>query len=284
MQRRELQRELAAVVGADHEARFIVDEVVGRGATEVDADGAIRARELAARRAAGEPLQYVLGHWAFRALDLLVDPRVLIPRPETEQVVEEALAEVRALGTRDAVVVDAGTGSGAIALALAIELAAAGDHGEVFATDASGAALQVARANLARVSAVSAAMWPVTMLEGNWLEPLPEERRGCVSAVVSNPPYVAESEWADLDAEVHAEPRTALLAAAGSDGTPGLADVEAVLVQSLSWLARPGVVVIELAPAQADAARSLALALGYAAVAVHQDLAGRPRTLVASAE
>ncbi len=124
-----LVAELAEVVGAPHEARFIVDEVLGLGLVlgqpnvptgPLDDDAVAAARRLAERRAAGEPLQYVFGHWPFRGLDLLVDHRVLIPRPETEQVAEVALAEARRLGRGVAgdgvVAVDAGTGTGALAL------------------------------------------------------------------------------------------------------------------------------------------------------------------------
>ena len=149
--------ELAAVVGgARHEARFIVDEVLAlpRGGVRPDvvpAGPAAAARAMADRRAAGEPLQYIFGHWPFRGLDLRVDARVLIPRPETEQVVEVALGEARRLlgAPRGSglVVVDAGTGSGAIALALATELGAAVVH-ELWATDTSPGALAVAAANL----------------------------------------------------------------------------------------------------------------------------------------
>ena len=142
--------------GARHEARFIVDEVLGAGPGGarpgvVPAGAAAAARAMAARRAAGEPLQYIFGHWPFRGLDLRVDPRVLIPRPETEQVVEVALGEARRLRRlrpeKGLVAVDAGTGSGAIALALAIELGA-GVLEEIWATDTSAGALGVAAANL----------------------------------------------------------------------------------------------------------------------------------------
>ena len=144
------------VGGARHEARFIVDEVLavapGGALPRTAAPApAAAARAMAARRAAGEPLQYIFGHWPFRRLDLRVDPRVLIPRPETEQVVEVALDEARRLhaakvrawtggGRR-------GTGSGAIALALATELGA-GVVDQVWATDTSAGALEVAAANL----------------------------------------------------------------------------------------------------------------------------------------
>ncbi len=202
---------------------------------------------MAARRAAGEPLQYVFGHWQFRSLDLLVDRRVLIPRPETEQVVEVALAEAHRLGRHSGgspdeglVVVDAGTGSGAIALALAAELGHPAVR-EVWATDTSAEALEVAAANLrARRTAGGDELPRRGARAGSWLEALPASLRGAIDLIVSNPPYVAESEWAGLAAEVHAEPWRALVAGPASDGTAGLADVEAVLVQSRAWLARPG--------------------------------------------
>jgi len=294
-----LVAELAEVVGAPHEARFIVDEVLGLGLvlghpgppTGPLSEAAVAAaRAMAARRAAGEPLQYVFGHWPFRTLDLLVDPRVLIPRPESEQVAGVALAEARRLatttpdkGARGLVAVDAGTGSGAIALALAAELGRPALR-EVWATDASADALAVAAANLRTLRARRGDDLPkVELVEGSWLNALPAARRGAVDLVVSNPPYVAEAEWDGLAAEVRAEPRRALVAGPGSDGTPGLADVEAVLAQSREWLGRPGTAVIELAPHQAGAAAELARRLGYQDVRVEPDLAGRPRALVARA-
>ncbi len=279
MTRGELTGQLASMLGARHEARLIGEEVLGRtsgGDADPSADEVARAVALAERCAAGEPLQYVLGHWAFRTLDLLVDPRVLIPRPETEQVVEVALAELARLASAAPVVVDAGTGSGAIALSVAAEAEA----GEVFAVDASIEALAVARSNLERVGADGRDLLPVTWLEGSWLEPLPTSLRGAVTLVVANPPYVAEAEWPELAPQVQAEPRRALVAGPGSDGTPGLADVETVLVQALGWLARPGAIVVELAPHQAEAARRMAQALGYDETEVRADLAQRPRALV----
>ena len=292
-----LVAELAEVVGAPHEARFIVDEVLGLGLVlghpdpprgPLGPDAVAAARRMAARRAAGEPLQYVFGHWPFRTLDLVVDRRVLIPRPETEQVAEVALAEVRRLvrdpdanGDGGLVAVDAGTGSGAIALALAAELGRPALRA-VWATDTSADALAVAAANLRALRAARGDGLPrVELAQGGWLEPLPASLRGAVDLVVSNPPYVAEDEWGGLPAEVRAEPRRALVAGPGSDGTPGLGDVEAVLVQSLRWLARPGTAVVELAPQQARPAAELARRLGFDDVRVEPDLARRPRALVA---
>jgi release factor glutamine methyltransferase len=285
--------ELAGVVGGRrHEARFILDEVLGAvpgGARPgvVAAGAAAAARAMAARRAAGEPLQYIFGHWPFRGLDLRVDPRVLIPRPETEQVVEVALGEARRVRRlrpgKGLVAVDAGTGSGAIALALAVELGA-GVLEEIWATDTSAGALRVAAANLEGCVAAAGAdapLPPVALVEGSWLAALPPRLRGGVDLVVSNPPYVTEEEWAVLAPEVRAEPRRALVAGPGRQGAAGLADVEAVLEEAWHWLGRPGAVVVELAPAQAGAAADGARQLGYDEVRVEPDLAGRPRALVA---
>jgi release factor glutamine methyltransferase len=296
--RAELVAELATLVGAPHEARFIVDEALGLGLTLGHpgpptgpmGDAVVSAaREMASRRVGGEPLQYVFGHWAFRRLDLFVDARVLIPRPETEQVVEVALVEAQRLAaTTDGrsaglVIADAGTGSGAIALSLATEL---GPRvvAEVWATDASTDALAVAASNLEalRLSQPAATALPATTLvHGDWLEPLPARLRGAVDLVVSNPPYVSEGEWVGLAHEVRLEPRGALVAGAASDGTPGLGDVEALLRQASAWLRRPGAVVIEIAPHQAEAATALASGLGYEEIRVEQDLSRRPRALVA---
>lgn len=283
MTRGELTAELAAALGAPHEARFIVEDVCGRSGVardEVDERSCGAARAAAARRAAGEPLQYVLGHWAFRTLDLLVDDRVLIPRPETEQVVEVALAQLDALGERAApCIVDAGTGSGAIVLALAVELTRTCPGARLWATEASAAALEVARANLARVRAAHRGTLPVSLVHGSWLQGLPAELRRRVDLVIANPPYVAGVEWEGLPSDVRCEPRQALVAVDGSDGTAGLGDVEAVLTEAAGWLGPGGAVVVELAPHQAGPAAVLAGALGYGDVRVAPDLAGRARAL-----
>jgi release factor glutamine methyltransferase len=273
--RGELISELAASLGARHEARFIVEEVLGprpcgddrvAGPPDVEA-----ARMLAARRRAGEPLQYVLGHWAFRSLDLLVDRRVLIPRPETEQVVEVALGELRDLPGDDLVIVDLGTGSGAIALSLAAE----GEKGAVWATDQSAGAIAVARANLAGMAGRAATR--VRLVEGSWWDALPGELQGRVSLAVSNPPYVSSREMAALPEVVAAwEPRDALEA-----GPTGLEAIEVIVAGSPAWLTRPAALVVEIAPHQAGAVSALARSAGFSAVRVETDLAGRERAVVA---
>lgn len=252
--------ELADRLGSASEARWLA---------RLAPEGELEA--MVARRLAGEPLQYVLGRWAFRTLDLAVDPRALIPRPETEQVVEVALAE---LGDRSApVVADLGTGSGAVALAVAVERPGA----RVWATDVDPDALALAEANRAGVGA------EVTLCRGSWYDALPGELRGGVDLVVANPPYVSEEEWPTLPPEVRREPHRALVAAAGSDGTPGLAAVEAVLAGAPGWLAPGGVVVVELAPHQAAAGVRVARRAGLRAVRVAPDLAGRDRAVVGRA-
>lgn len=276
---RELQERGRARLDSAVEARRLVERASGlEGADLLLAlDERVPARvvpffdRMLERRAAGEPLQYVLGRWGFRRLDLLVDARVLIPRPETEQVVEVALAEAARL-PRPIVAVDLGTGSGAIALSLAVEL---GSRCEVWATDASADALAVARANLAGLGGFAAQR--VRIAEGSWFSALPAELEGRLGLVVSNPPYIAEREVPDLPPDVAGwEPRSALVA-----GPTGLEDVERVVAGAAGWLATPGVVVVEIAPHQAAAATELARVAGFADVEVRPDLAGRARALVA---
>jgi release factor glutamine methyltransferase len=282
--------EVAVRVGSSLEAGWIVDHATDVATTAVPpTTPRAAALVLADRRAAGEPLQYVLGTWAFRSLELSVDRRVLIPRPETEQVVEVALGELariaraRSIDDGPLVCVDLGTGSGAIALALACEGASFGPPLEVWATDASADALDVARANRDAL-AVSDPMGAerVMFVEGSWFDALPSRLARRVDLIVSNPPYVAEEEYDDLDPMVREwEPRSALVAARGRSGVAGLADVESVVAGSGAWLARSGVLVVEVAPSQAYGAIDAARRAGLSQVGTARDLAGRLRMLVA---
>ena len=275
---RRLLGEARAKLGSASDARRIVERASGyEGAQHhLRLDDAVTVRaaahfeQMVGRRAAGEPLQYVLGAWGFRTLDLYLDARVLIPRPETESVVEVAVGELRRLAPRSPLAVDLGTGSGAIALSLAREVRGA----EVWGVDRSPEALAVARANAAGLGRAGTG---VRLVEGSWFDALPPILRGQVDLVVSNPPYVAEGEVDDLPPEVARwEPLSALVA-----GPTGLEDVEVIVGEAPGWLSRPGVLVVEIAPHQRQAALDLAAEAGFADAEVRPDLAGRARTLVA---
>jgi release factor glutamine methyltransferase len=261
---------------AEQEARWLVERATGWSAAEalVHLDepaterGATHVHLMAARRAGGEPLQYAMERWAFRTLDLFVDHRVLIPRPETEVLAELALDECRRLDARTAV--DLGTGSGALALALAAERPGLA----VWGTDASTEALAVARANL---TGLGRAATRVRLAAGSWFAALPADLAGRIDVIVTNPPYVADAEMAELPAEVRDwEPHQALCS-----GPTGLEDIEAILAEAPAWLARPGALLVELAPHQAATVRTLALRAGFASASVWPDLAGRDRIVLA---
>jgi release factor glutamine methyltransferase len=281
----------AGVDDAAAGARWMVERVSGysgaamiAGEDEPATQPAVaHVDDMVERRVAGEPLQYVLGEWQFLGLDLLVDPRVLVPRPETEVVAQVAIEEAVRLGARRGVpepwtaadtaflAADLGTGSGALALALVSELPEA----LVWATDASEDALAVARANLA---GTGVAATRVRLAGGNWFDALPDDLRGRLEVVVSNPPYIAEHEVPQLPATVvDWEPRDALVS-----GPTGLEAIEVIVADAPGWLdPRGGALVVELAPHQATTAQDLARTAGFATVEVRRDLAGRERVLVA---
>lgn len=232
-----------------------------RGVAAIDA--------MTARRLAGEPLQYVLGEWSFRYLDLYIDRRVLIPRPETEVVAGAALAELRrqAPGKSPIVAADLGTGSGAIGLALVDEHPGV----DVWLTDVSAPALAVARANIAGIGRAGAR---VRIAQGSWFEALPDELRGRLGVIVANPPYVAEEE--ELPPEVvDWEPAGALFA--GPLGTEAL---EVLVTGAGPWLSPAGALVLEMAPSQV-AAMAREASRHFVEVAVERDLAGRDRVVIA---
>lgn len=258
--------------------RWIIERASGRSSAEqaADLDQSVTEREahhlevMLTRRSRGEPLQYVVGGWGFRALDLLVDRRVLIPRPETEVVAGLAIDALEALG-RPGLAVDLGTGSGAIALSLAAER---WPHVEVWATDSSADALAVARANLAGLGRRASA---VRLTEGDWFDALPDALRGRVDVLVSNPPYVAAhdplppevADWEPLDALV--------------PGPTGLEAIERIVSGAPAWLAPEGTLIIEIGDTQGEPVLALARAAGFAKAEVRPDLAGRDRALVATA-
>ena len=248
------------------DAELLVAEVLGvpreRLITDdgLRVDGAsVRALQDAVRRRAQtrEPIAYILGRRGFRDLELQVDRRVLIPRPETELLVEIGLGLPRR--TR---VVDVGTGSGAVALALKAERPDQRVHG----SDISPDALDVARANAARLGL------DVAFIRSDLLAGLEEE----IDAVLANPPYVAEADRAALVPEItRHEPPLALFA-----GADGLELIRALVAQAG---ARPGLrlLAVEVGAGQADAVAALALAAGFAATRRQLDLAGVERVVVA---
>ena len=262
----------AARADARREARLLTAATLGCSpgdiARRMDVPMLPAARELvlvaAARRARGEPLAYAVGTAPFRHLSLRVDARVLIPRPETESVVEEAfrVTAARAGGIAG----DIGTGSGAIALALASE----GRYDLVIATDVSADALDVAMANAALVN-------PPTRVEfrqGADLAPLDGLR---ARVIVANPPYIAYEEAAALPASVRDwEPATALFAADG-----GMARYDVLLAAAVRHLEPGGFFVVEVDARRARETAARAEQHGWLDVRLVRDLAGRERVLVA---
>ena len=271
-----------AAVSADPriDARRIVEQAGGIEPSQFSSvlDDLVTTRQMVAydrmleRRLTGEPLQYVVGSWSFRRLDLYLDRRVLIPRPETEIVTEHALVEhdrsVQARGSREGVVVDLGTGSGAIALSIAVERRGT----QVWATDVSTDALAVAQANCAGLGRVAR---HVTLVHGSWFDPLPESLRGGIDVIVSNPPYVAADD--ELPADVREwEPLDALI-----PGPRGLEAYEAIVGEAHAWLAASGALVLEIGDTQGASVSGLVRDSGFATAEVHKDLTGRDRVVVA---
>ncbi|MFZ4718831.1 MAG: peptide chain release factor N(5)-glutamine methyltransferase [Ilumatobacteraceae bacterium] len=278
---RELWDETARTHGRVH-ARWLCEEASGAFGDEFDEVLTWGATERAvahldamlARLRAGEPLQYVLGHWSFRRLDLLVDRRVLIPRPETELVAEVALAEARAAIEsfgRPLLAADLGTGSGALGLSLLGELPRGAV--EVWLTDVSLDALDVARANAAGLGMAGAG---ARFGSGSWFAALPDDLRGSLGLVVSNPPYIAEGDPA-VDASVHGwEPHGALYA-----GADGLDAVREIAVGAAEWLRPGGALVLEIGTGQGRSVIDVLRSAGLVDATVRPDLAGHDRIALA---
>lgn len=275
----ELLRDVAAQLGDRLEARRLLQAAAGLSSAAlvtsleeaVPSPVVSTAQSLAARRLAGEPLQHVLGHWGFRTLEVNVDGRALVPRPETELLVELALAGGPALDPASPRALDLGTGSGVIALSLALE------HPRLHAVgvDVSAPALELAAENREMLDDRVARR--VRFLQGSWYEPLSPTDRGAFDLVVANPPYLAAGEWASLDPVVRDyDPYEALVA-----GPTGLEAIVSVVEGAAEFLRPAGRLLVEIAPHQAEAALRLARRAGFDAAEVTCDLAGRPRVLVA---
>ncbi len=259
-------------------ARRIVEQAAGFEPSEfglgleqyATVRGVAQFDSMVKRRLKGEPLQYVVGNWGFRTLDLCIDRRVLIPRPETEEVVQwglEELLRVRSTGLDRPTVADLGTGSGAIGLSVLSEVRDA----TVWLTDNSDEALQVARGNLAALGS------PGTrgrIVSGSWFAALPDHLRSSITLVIANPPYVAAND--PLPSVVADwEPVAALVA-----GPRGTEDVEHILTEAHYWVAPAGAIVVEMAPDQVQMMADLARQY-FREVEIRSDLSGRDRAVVA---
>lgn len=246
------------------DSELLVARVLGiaRAALAADperalADDELRALEsLARRRLAGEPVAYLTGHREFWSLELEVTPDVLVPRPETELLVERALEALA--GFVNPAVLDLGTGSGAVAIAIAAERPDAA----VTATDLSPAALAVARRNADRHGIRN-----LRLIEGSWFEPLADAR---FEAIVSNPPYVAAGDPAL--AALASEPRLALVA-----GESGLEAIAGIVAGAAAHLAVGGRLLLEHGATQGAAVRELFSSAGFEGIATCCDLAGQER-------
>lgn len=268
-------REAADRVGAS-EARLLLAHALAAPRAQLLAhpertlDGAARERfaALVARRAAGEPIAYIVGEREFWGLLLRVTPAVLIPRPETELLVERALERISehvpeaAPEGEPAAVLELGTGSGAVALALARERPRA----RIVATDVAEDALAVARDNAARHGAA------IAFVRGDWLGAVGAQR---FDVIVSNPPYVASGDPHLSRGDLRFEPRVAL-----DGGRDGLECIRRIAIAARAHLAPGGWLVLEHGYDQGPACRELLLGAGYEDVQDQADLAGLPRVCV----
>lgn len=231
-------------------------QLIARDAGSPDEQSLQTVAALIARRAAGEPMAYLLGRRGFWTLELDVGPAVLVPRPETETLVEWALQLLEPDAAQT--IADLGTGSGAIALAVAVERPQA----QIIATDASRAALDVASRNAQRLG-----VHKIEFRQGHWYAPLAAQR---CALLLSNPPYIADGD-PHLPALRH-EPRSALVA-----GADGLADLRQLIAGAGAHLTGDGWLLLEHGATQAQAVRDLLSAAGFADVETRSDLAGLPR-------
>lgn len=271
---RDMVAHTADIVGDRTTAKWLCEHASGCDADEfrdildelVSQRSGLHLDDMVRRYLGGEPLQYVMGRWAFRHLDVMVDQRVLIPRPETEQIVDivcEYLAERKA----PYVIADLGTGSGAIGLSLLQELPL--ESATVYLTDVSVDAIDVARANAAGIGRPAAG---ARLCVGEWFVALPHDIAGTLDVVVSNPPYIAVGD-AEVETSVNEwEPHTALFA-----GDDGLNDIRTIVRDAPQWLRLNGLLVVEMGYTQAAAVSQLFADAGFVNVQVHKDMAGHDR-------
>ena len=266
----------AGIENAAQESRWLVGYALGleshhlasQAEQPISPEKRTQAESLVSRRAAREPLQYILGTQEFCGLEFHVSPSVLIPRPETEVLLQEALRAIDL--NKDSVLIDVGTGSGCVAVTLATIL----QRTRILAVDRSPDALAVAKANAERQTVADR----IEFVEGDLLSPLRGRGLiGQVDVIVSNPPYVAESEWAGLQPEVRDfEPRSALVS-----GPRGTELHDRLLRESKEYLTPGGSLVMEIGQGQRPAVQQMAEQLGwYTPIEIAKDGAGIERIVI----
>lgn len=248
------------------EARMLLGHVLQRPAVwlvahddaELEEEQLVLFSSLCARRRGGEPIAYLIGKREFYGREFQVAPGVLIPRPETELLVDLALAKVGAgrTATQPPRILDLGTGSGCIAISIALECPKC----EVVAIDASSAALAIAKTNATRLGA------NVCFRNGDWFSPLTGKR---FDLIVSNPPYIAAADPHLAQGDLVHEPPTAL-----ASGTDGLDAIRTIIAEAPGFLYPGGSLWLEHGYDQAEAVKELLLAAGFMAIEPHTDLAG----------
>lgn len=227
-----------------------------------------RFHELIGIRSRREPLQYILGTQEFWGLDFTVTPDVLIPRPETELVVESAITALSSI--RQPTIIDLCTGSGCIAVSLARKLEAP----RIFAADKSDSALRIARENARRHDVAES----IRFLEGDLFQPLEElDMRGQVDLITANPPYISQKDLPSLQPEVRDhEPESALIA-----GPEGTEIHQRIIVQASGFLKKDSALIMEMGVGQAEALQKMADSAGaYREPAIRKDLAGIDRVII----
>ncbi len=255
----ELLARISQKLGDHQLAKWIVDEAFRN---RIRADSEIYALEMVDRYLRGEPIQYVFGHWSFRSLELKCDTRALIPRPETEQLVDLVKAEISA-HPEIVKILEIGTGTGAISLALGSEVAGL----KIIATELSALALELARENMeAQLGLVS----EVVMLRSDLFDEVPESM--LFDLIVSNPPYISSSALLDSRVVDH-EPPEALFG-----GADGLLVIRRMIRDAPARLVGEGAqVFLEINENHGELVSDLALKSGFTRVEIHCDLAGRNR-------
>lgn len=258
------------------ESRLIAEKITGDGFTKLTLNEydlsqpqELELGRIISERNKGKPLAYIIHSTTFRNLDLYVDERVLIPRPETEIVVQHVVDFLRANKSMKKIVFDIGTGSGAIALSIANE----SPNAVVYASDISIDALNVAKLN-AKATDISVSQ--ISFFESNLFDQCPNKLHGEVDVIVSNPPYIGLDEIDSIESSVlNFEPRLALFS--GEDGK----DLYCRLIsESKDWLKEDGRLVIEISPRHVEDMVEAKTDFGFSSLEIHKDLAGRDRIAI----